>query len=59
MEKVRQNFLMTAKQVRLRFEAELAQVGSSLPIWLILNPLQDSKSVTPTQLRVEGKYEYK
>ena len=50
---------MTAKQVRLRFEAELAQVGSSLPIWLILNPLQDSKSVTPTQLRVEGKYEYK
>jgi hypothetical protein len=44
---------MTAKQVQRQFEA-----GASLPIWLILNTLQNSKSVTQTQQLIEEKYEY-
>ncbi|SRR5579883_224055 len=50
MKKILHNFLSTAKQVRLRFEAKLAEAGGSVPIWLVLNTLQDSEGMTQTQL---------
>ncbi len=50
MKKLLRDFLTTAKQVRLRFEGELAQAGGSLPIWLVLHTLQDSEGITQTQL---------
>jgi MarR family transcriptional regulator for hemolysin len=53
MQPLGRHLVFTAKEVRRRFEARLAEAGGSLPVWAVLSALELGSCANQHQLAVE------